>query len=79
MEAYCAYRGPLGGSAAAGFLRRNEVMSAIAARSIAESCARPMLHARSLGLVHSVSGEEKNFAVDPPPDFVDVFTKLSKY
>ena len=48
-------------------------------RSIAESCARPMLHARSLGFVHPVSGEEINFAVDPPPDFVDVFTKLSKY
>ena len=66
-------------SAAAGFLRRNEVMSASAARSIAESCARPMLHARSLGFVHPVSGEDVNFAVDPPLDFVDVFTELSKY
>ena len=68
-----------GESAAAGFLRRNEVMSASAARSIAESCARPMLHARSLGFVHPVSGEDVNFAVDPPLDFVDVFTELSKY
>ena len=41
--------------------------------------ARPMLHARSLGFVHPVSGEDVNFAVDPPLDFVDVFTELSKY
>jgi 23S rRNA-/tRNA-specific pseudouridylate synthase len=54
-------------------------MSASAARSIAESCGRPMLHARSLGFVHPVSGEDVNFAVDPPLDFVDVFTELSKY
>lgn len=54
-------------------------MSAAAAREIVAKCARPMLHARSLGFRHPVTGEEIGFAVDPPPDFVDVFTELSKH
>ena len=68
-----------GGSAAGEFLRRDGAMSAAAAREIVAKCARPMLHARSLGFRHPVTGEEISFAVDPPPDFVDVFTELSKY
>ena len=68
-----------GGSAAAEFLRRDGAMSAAAAREIVAKCARPMLHARSLGFRHPVTGEEISFAVEPPPDFVDVFTELSKY
>ena len=67
------------GAAAAEFLRRDGAMSADAAREIVAKCARPMLHARSLGFAHPVSGEEMSFAVDPPRDFVDVFNELSKY
>lgn len=72
-----AYGG--GGGAAAEFLRRGGVMDASAARRVVAMCARPMLHARSLGFAHPVSGEEMSFAVDPPRDFVDVFNELSKY
>lgn len=54
-------------------------MDASAARRVVAMCARPMLHARSLGFAHPVSGEEMSFAVDPPRDFVDVFNELSKY
>ena len=65
--------------AAAEFLRRDGAMSADAAR-VSSRCARaPMLHARSLGFRHPVTGEEMSFAVDPPRDFVDVFNELSKH
>ena len=36
-----------------------------------------MLHARTLGFQHPATGEEMDFAADPPEDFEDVFQSLS--
>lgn len=66
-----------GGGGAAERLHRRGVMPLDAARRIVKSCDRPMLHARTLGFRHPVTGEELDFAVDPPADFEEAFQALS--
>ena len=46
------------------------------AREIVKRCTRPMLHARTLGFQHPITGEQLDFAVDPPADFTWTFEKL---
>jgi len=48
-----------------------------AARRIVQKCKRPMLHARTLGFQHPITGEQLDFAVDPPADFEATFAALS--
>ena len=36
-----------------------------------------MLHARTLGFQHPVTGEELDFAVEPPEDFATIFQLLN--
>jgi hypothetical protein len=36
-----------------------------------------MLHARTLGFQHPITGEQLDFAVDPPADFEATFAALS--
>lgn len=66
------------GSSAAERLHRKGVMELTAARKIVQQkCTRPMLHARTLGFRHPATGEEMDFAADPPADFEEVFRALT--
>jgi tRNA pseudouridine synthase 2 len=47
------------------------------AKKVLQKCNRPMLHARTLGFQHPVTGEELDFAVDPPSDFAAIFQLLN--
>jgi 23S rRNA-/tRNA-specific pseudouridylate synthase len=40
-------------------------------------CARPMLHARTLGFAHPRTGERLNFQREPPADFQAMVESLS--
>lgn len=64
------------GGSAAETLHRRGVMKIEVAREIVKRCTRPMLHARTLGFQHPITGEQLDFAVDPPADFTWTFEKL---
>jgi RluA family pseudouridine synthase len=66
-----------GGRSAAERLHRKGAMSIDQAKLILQKCSRPMLHARTLGFQHPVTGEELDFAVEPPADFATIFQLLN--
>ena len=66
-----------GGRSAAERLHRRGAMNIDQARNVLQKCNRPMLHARTLGFQHPVTGEELDFAVDPPSDFATIFQLLN--
>ena len=66
-----------GGRSAAERLHRKGAMSLDRAKMILQKCSRPMLHARTLGFQHPVTGEELDFAVEPPEDFATIFQLLN--
>lgn len=49
-------------------------------RKVTEVCdvpiARPMLHARTLGFTHPITGRHLEYSVPPPPDMADVMRTL---
>lgn len=66
-----------GGGMAAERLHRRGIMELGAAQRIVKNCNRPLLHARTLGFQHPVTGEQLDFAADPPADFEAAFDALS--
>lgn len=67
-----------GGGSAAERLHARGIMELGVAKGIVQhKCTRPMLHARTLGFRHPVTGEEMDFAAHPPADFEHVFQALS--
>ena len=47
-------------------------------RAVGATLARQALHARLLGFVHPLSGEQLRFEVEPPPDFAEAIESLSR-
>jgi 23S rRNA pseudouridine1911/1915/1917 synthase len=66
-----------GGRSAVERLHRRGAMNFEQAKKVLQKCNRPMLHARTLGFQHPVTGEELDFAVDPPSDFAAIFQLLN--
>jgi len=65
------------GRSAAERVHRRGAMQLSEAQNIVDKCMRPMLHARTLGFQHPITGEQLDFAVDPPDDFASVYAALN--
>lgn len=67
-----------GGGAAAVLSQGGRAMERTAADVIVDALpeSRPMLHARSLGFLHPITGEQMKFEVPPPADFARVLELL---
>ena len=68
-----------GGGMAAEILQRRGIMKMDVARAVVQRCKRPMLHARTLGFRHPITGEELDFAANPPADFEETFNALKGF
>ena len=65
------------GRSAAERVHRRGAMRLSEAQNIVDKCMRPMLHARTLGFQHPITGEQLDFAVDPPDDFASAYAALN--
>ena len=65
------------GRSAAEQVHRRGAMRLDKAQAIVDKCKRPMLHARTLGFQHPITGEQLDFVVDPPDDFASAYASLN--